>query len=149
MVNKCFELIECYYLFNEYTSNYKVLVDRKSLIHGFVVFKDGRIKQCKYAPTMENPIKYSLDLVFNNEVDLSDVYLIDKIDQSLLSVKQRYETILNLSNKVKFIDITEIIVKIMNTCVNKKCLNLKDLKECDINARKAVKYLIEGRINEN
>ncbi|MDY6058601.1 MAG: hypothetical protein SPI36_05115 [Candidatus Onthovivens sp.] len=176
MVNKCFELIECYYLFNEYTSNYKVLVDRKSLIHGFVVFKDGRIKQCKYAPTMGNPIKYSLDLVFNNEVDLSDVYLIDKIDQSLLSVKQRYEEILDLSNKViinkgsygavlnaideelvnyflnnkiKFIDITEIIVKIMNTCVNKKCLNLKDLKECDINARKAVKYLIEGRINEN
>ena len=37
----------------------------------------------------------------------------------------------------------------MNTCVNKKCLNLKDLKECDIIARKAVKYLIEGRINEN
>ena len=27
--------------------------------------------------------------------------------------------------------------------------SLKDLKECDINARKAVKYLIEGRINEN
>ena len=54
-----------------------------------------------------------------------------------------------LNNKIKFIDITEIIVKIMNTCVNKKCLNLKDLKECDINARKAVKYLIEGRINEN
>lgn len=176
MVNKCFELIECYYLFNDYTSNFKVMVDRKSLIHGFVIFKDGRIKQCKYTPSMENPIKYCLDLVFNNEPDLDDVFLIDSIDGSLIDVKNRYSEILNIShkviqekgslgtilnaideelvkyflnNKILFVDISKIIVKIMNTCINNKCLNLKDLKQCDISARKAVKYLIEGKMNEN
>ncbi len=176
MVNKCFELIECHYLFKEYTHNFNVLVDRKSLIHGFVIFKDGRIKQCKYKPTMENPIRYALDKAFNNEVDLSDIDTVATIDNSLIIIKDRYNEILALSNKIIdnggnygailnaideelvhyflnneiiFIDISKIIVKIMNTSVYRKCLNLNDLKKNDMAARKAVKYLIEGKVNEN
>lgn len=170
MMNKCFELIEAYYLFNIDFSKIKVLVDRRSLIHGLVIFNDGRIKECKYTPTMENPIKYALDKAFNNELDLSDVYLVDKIDSNLLEMNYDKFPLINLSSlviekkgnsgailnaideeavkaflndKIKYTDIYKYICKIMYNCRYKKNVTINELIVSDRQARKAINYLIE------
>ncbi len=170
MMNKCFELIEAYYLFNVDFRKIDVLVDRRSLIHGLVVFNDGRIKECKYNPTMENPIKYALDKAFNNEIDLSDIYTVSSIDSNLKNMDKDKFSLINLSelviknkgnsgailnaideeavkaflnDKIKYVDISQNIVKIMFNCRFKKNVTINELIVSDRQARKAINYLIE------
>lgn len=166
MVNKCFELIEGAYLFGCDLDMINVLVDRNSLIHGLVEFNDGRIKECSYSPSMGNPIKYALDKLFNKEIDLSDIKVKKEYDLSLKLMKKRYYPILNLSklvygnntnagvilnsideelvrlfldNKIKYVDINAIIVKIMNAYKFKECNSYKELQEYNKEAKNLVK----------
>lgn len=175
MMNKCFELIEAYYLFDVPYEKLDVLVDRRSLIHGLVVFKDGRIKECEYSPIMKNPIKYALSKAFNLEFDLSDVKNVTKIDENLkkmdyekfdlinyskfvIDKKGNSGVILNaideelvnlfLNDKIKYIDIKRNIDKIMSNCKFKNKVTINELIVSDRQARKAIKYLIEKEKNK-
>jgi len=68
MMNKCFELIEAYYLFRRWGfSNCNVLVDSTSNIHGFMENKDGSIIYCEYAPSMKIPIMQSIFASFEED----------------------------------------------------------------------------------
>lgn len=177
MMNKCFELIEAYYLFNVPFDKLDVLVDRRSLIHGLVVFKDGRIKECEYTPTMENPIKYALSKAFKLDIDLSDIKGVTKIDENLKKMDyQKFDLInyskvviekkgntgvilnaideelvnLFLNDKIKYIDIKRNIDKIMSNCKFKNKVTINELIVSDRQARKAIKYLIEKeKLHEN
>ncbi|XHK03823.1 1-deoxy-D-xylulose-5-phosphate reductoisomerase [Spiroplasma endosymbiont of Anurida maritima] len=58
MINKCFEVIEAYHLFN--TKNIEVLIHPQSIIHSGVMFVDGTIKFIASTPDMKSPINYGL-----------------------------------------------------------------------------------------
>lgn len=61
MINKCFELIEAYYLFRVPFDKIKARVNRNSVVHGYVRFTD-ETKIDVYEPSMASPIEYALDL---------------------------------------------------------------------------------------
>ena len=60
LVNKGLEVIEAHYLFNIPYDKIKVVVQRESIIHSMVEFKDGAIKAELGVPSMRIPISYAL-----------------------------------------------------------------------------------------
>lgn len=83
MMNKVFEVIEAYYLFNLPYEKIKVFIDRTSNTHGFIKLIDNQYIVNNSKPTMINPIKYALSL---NSLESDDVYIEDSLKKfNLLS----------------------------------------------------------------
>lgn len=61
MANKAFEIIEAHYLFRAPISKLGAVVNRSSVVHGYVVFNDRVLLQVA-RPDMHLAIKYALDL---------------------------------------------------------------------------------------
>jgi 1-deoxy-D-xylulose-5-phosphate reductoisomerase len=170
MMNKCFEVIEAYYLFGFPREQIDIKVDRKSYVHSYVIFKDGKIKASVGKATMLVPIKYALDKAINEPVDLSDIevnnlnnYNLKNMDYdkfSLLSFsdfviekKGDAGAVLNAANeeavslfldgKVNYVDIEKLIDKIMNKYHFRKNVSIEDVVSIDNKVRKAVDYLVK------
>ena len=60
MVNKAFELIEAYHLFGYRSDRLGVTLHDESLLHSYVVYKDGSMRGEFNKPDMRNPIKFAL-----------------------------------------------------------------------------------------
>lgn len=60
LINKGFEKIEAMHLFNLKENQVEILIHPESVIHSFVVFKDGSIKAQMATPDMRLPISYAL-----------------------------------------------------------------------------------------
>ena len=60
LVNKGLEVIEAHHLFNIPYNKIEVVVQRESLIHSMVEFKDGAIKAELGVPSMRVPIEYAI-----------------------------------------------------------------------------------------
>jgi len=60
MMNKGFEMIEAYWLFNVQPEQIKIVVHPQSIIHSMVEFIDGSIKAQLSKPNMKIPIQYAL-----------------------------------------------------------------------------------------
>ena len=153
MMNKTFEIIEAHYLFNFPIDKIEAIVNRKSLVHSLVKFKDGRLKLNVGENSMKHPIWYALNLGVpdNNEffedveINTQDKYEFLPLSKSRFKllkyadlVIQNHKTsglILNavneecvyafLNNEIKFIDIEFIIDKIMSSAHFYKVNNYK------------------------
>ena len=141
MMNKGFEIIEAYWLFNLPIDKIKVIIHPQSIIHSMVEFIDGSIKAQLGTPNMTIPINFALN--YPNRT-FNDSYRFDFLKSKSLTFEEpdfkkfkciklaydaiklggTYPTVLNVSNdiavrlflkeKISFIEIPELIDKAMN-----------------------------------
>ena len=141
MMNKGFEVIEAFWLFNISLKKIDIVVHPQSLIHSMIEFIDGSIKAQISIPDMRLPILYALSyperIKLNNmEYDFNLFQRMDfepadlnkfkciKLAYDAIKLGGTYPTVLNVSNdiavrlflkeKISFIEIPELIDKTMN-----------------------------------
>ncbi len=145
MMNKGFELIEAYHLFNINIDNIIPIIHRESIIHSMVEFKDGVIFAQMGVSDMRVPIKYALeypnhtyhelfqtlDLTKIKTLNFEEVYYdryplvkcaIDcvkkgGINTTILNAANEAAVKLFLEDKIEFLEIEKII---METLENQK-----------------------------
>jgi len=152
MMNKGFEIIEAYWLFNLPADKIEVIIHPQSIIHSMVEFIDGSIKAQLGTPNMTIPINFALNYP---ERTFNDSYRFNFLKSNLLTfekpdfkkfkcIKLAYEAlklggsyliVLNvvndicvnafLNNKINFIDIPNFIDEAMQ---NHKPNNLTDIE---------------------
>jgi 1-deoxy-D-xylulose-5-phosphate reductoisomerase len=61
LMNKVFEVIEAYNLFNFNKNKYKIMIHPQSYVHSIIRFKNGLIKMILYNSDMKIPISNTLD----------------------------------------------------------------------------------------
>ena len=156
MMNKGFEVIEAFWLFNISLKKIDIVVHPQSLIHSMIEFIDGSIKAQISIPDMRLPILYALsyperlklnkmDYNFNllrrmdfEPVDLSKFKCI-KLAYNAIKLGGTYLTVLNVSNdiavrlfleeKISFIEIPELINKAMNKHISTQNPSLENILE--------------------
>ncbi|WP_044891195.1 1-deoxy-D-xylulose-5-phosphate reductoisomerase [Malacoplasma penetrans] len=163
MMNKCFEIIEAYYLFN--TKKIKVYQHGQSIIHSMIKFTDNSYIANMSVPDMKLSIQQGLsgyesktnlinDLSFNNlnltfsEIDLDKWKPIHWAYDFLENQNRAIPIIMNAANeeaivlfeenKIKFLDIFEIIEKAIIALENTEVNDLKDILNLNKNTRKYV-----------
>ena len=141
MMNKGFEMIEAFWLFNIKAKDIEIVIHPQSIIHSMVEYIDGSIKAQLSNPDMRLPIQYALsypdrfdidDLKFNiNTFSKLELFKdgLEKfkcIDLAFRAINLggSYPTILNVANdlavdlflnkRVSFLDIPIIIEDCMN-----------------------------------
>ena len=156
MMNKGFEVIEAYWLFNIDYKNIDIVIHPESIIHSMVKFIDGSIKAQLSSPTMRIPIQYALsypkrfindnldfDFISNKkfsfeEVDYNKFKCIKLAYQAgasggtypvVLNVANDLSVELFLNNKINFLDIEKIIEESLNTHTSKSNPDINDIKE--------------------
>tara|TARA_Y100000996_G_scaffold415346_1_gene409513 strand:- start:1066 stop:2235 length:1170 start_codon:yes stop_codon:yes gene_type:complete len=154
MMNKGFEVIETYWLFDIRSDKIDIVVHPQSIIHSMVEFKDKSIKAQLGIPDMKVPINYALNypnhavldmpsLDFSNidkltfeKPDLIKFKCIDLAYQALksggtstavLNISNDIAVNLFLSKKIKFIDIPLIIEKAIEKHEHKTNPTLDDI----------------------
>ncbi len=75
MMNKGFEVIEAYYLFDINYNDIEILVHPESIIHSMVEFNDKSIKAQLGAPDMKVPINYALNYPIHSSLDIKSLDL--------------------------------------------------------------------------
>ena len=156
MMNKGLEVIETKWLFDVTNDQIKIIVHPESIIHSMVEFKDCSIKAQLGVPDMRIPIQYALtyprhigngispslnfqeynSLTFE-EPDLEKFRCI-KLAYEALNSAESYCTVMNVANdetvhaflndKVSYIDIPNIIEKVMEKHDAIENLNLEKIK---------------------
>tara|TARA_B110000263_G_scaffold229572_1_gene223432 strand:+ start:1510 stop:2655 length:1146 start_codon:yes stop_codon:yes gene_type:complete len=141
MMNKGFEMIEAFWLFNIDPENIEIVVHPQSIIHSMVEYIDGSIKAQLSNPDMRLPIQYAFsyperyelnDLKFDinnfSKLDIEPLDLnkfkcvrlsFDAINKGgsnpvVLNVSNDIAVDLFLNEKIKFIQIPDIIEECMN-----------------------------------
>ena len=141
MMNKVFEIIEAQKIFNINYKSLRILVHPKSYVHALVKFKNGVTKILIHETSMTIPIFNSLydekmntlkskelDFSIINNLDFNKVDLkrfpVVKILSNLPNKSSLFETIIVtandklvnmfLINKIKFLDISKILLKFIN-----------------------------------
>ena len=163
MVNKMFELLEARWLFGE--GEYDAIIERKSLIHALIDFKDGSTTAHIANASMQLPIAYALDVKMQEEilqnVDLLKVgslefkkidinrYPIWKIKQNLLK-NPTLGVVINSANeasiemfinkKIGFMDISKNIINAYEK-FTKKPSSIDEVFSLDIEVRKYIQKL--------
>jgi 1-deoxy-D-xylulose-5-phosphate reductoisomerase len=166
LMNKALEIIEAYFLFNIDYHNIKVLIHPQSIIHSFIVLKDGTYLAQLSLPDMKLPILYSLSYPQrweNNfpKLDLAKIgnlvfqevpskFRAINLAYSVLSKGGLYPVIFNAANeeavnlfleqKIKFIDIVKLIEDVLSIFSDKNIDNptIDELKYYDNWARNNV-----------
>ena len=140
MMNKGFEVIETYWIFQVDIEQIEIIIHPESIIHSMIQFKDKSIKAQIGLPDMKIPINYALNYPNHSYLDIPPLNLssISKltfespnlnkfkcIDLAYQALKSggTSTTVLNaandiavnlfLSNKLRFIDIPKIIENAM------------------------------------
>ena len=153
MMNKGFEMIEAYWLFNIKSEDIKIVVHPQSIIHSMIEYIDGSIKAQLSTPSMKIPIQYAFTYPeryqlpeFDFDItEFSNLELHDVDMQKFLCIKLAYDaidrggsfpTVLNVANdlavqlfldrKIKFNQIPEIIKDAM---VNHKNIDMPTLSD--------------------
>ena len=171
LVNKCLEVIEAYHLFPLKAEQIKIVIHPESIIHALVTYTDGSILSQLSKPNMQIPISYALHYPTRavldefNQFDLAEVGKLsfdkpDKtrfrslkiLDSLLYSIDSNASLVFNVANEVavaaflndqiSFIQITEIIEKVLNHIESKK---LDDIEEV-IEQIALVKQIAEEKI---
>lgn len=151
LMNKCFEIIEGYYLFN--TNMIEAVRHKNSIVHGIVQFKDNSYFANFSEPNMKLAIQLGLSKFKSNKkiisgLDLNNLSIeFDKIDTNKwLPIKWAYEflstknrvlpIILNSANEELIemfrenkIDFSDITNKIKKSIIEFKDLKIKNLKD--------------------
>jgi len=140
MMNKGFEVIEAFWLFNIDINAIDIIVHPQSIIHSMIEFIDGSIKAQLSIPDMRLPIQYAFSYPERYELDVvnNDFSLINRMDfepanlNKFKCIKLAYEAVklggtypvvLNVANdiavklfledKISFLNIPKIIMESM------------------------------------
>ncbi|PPR32356.1 MAG: 1-deoxy-D-xylulose 5-phosphate reductoisomerase [Alphaproteobacteria bacterium MarineAlpha6_Bin6] len=172
LMNKAFEIIEAYYLFNLNLNQIKVIVHPESIIHSMVNFADGSTSALLGHHDMRIPIFYALNWperkYYNiKNIDLLKIkkftfekpnkYLNQSIELAYYVLKKgnAYPLIFNASNeiavkyflekKIKFLDILKIVKKMLSMSNNYKIKSIKDIFNID----NEIRVITEDFINNS
>ena len=172
LMNKAFEIIEAYYLFNLKLNQIDIIIHPESIIHSMVNFADGSTTALLSNHDMRIPIFYALNWpsreYYNvKKVDFlkikkltfekTNINLLDSIKLSYYVLKNggSYPLIFNaaneiavsffLENKIKFMDIIKIVKRILSMSKNYKINNINDIYIVD----ERIRILTKEYINKN
>ena len=170
MINKAFEVIEAHYLFGCPYNQIGIKLHDESMIHSYIVYKDGSLRLDISKPDMRNPIKLALyefmtdfktvsaqsldqfkDLHFH---DFSFTrYPIVKLAKYVIEQKGTYGAVFNSSNEVAvnaflkdeipFLAIEEIVNKLMKKHQNIVHPNYEQILEIDLKTRQEASEMIK------
>tara|TARA_X000000368_G_scaffold403700_1_gene378936 strand:- start:339 stop:1490 length:1152 start_codon:yes stop_codon:yes gene_type:complete len=169
MMNKGLEVIEASFLFGLASSEIEVIVHPQSIVHSFVYFNDGSVLSQLGLPDMRSAISYALSYPKRHnsgvkELDLSKESSLDFLNPDMKKYKcleLAYDAIalgksapctLNaanevaveafLQNKVKFLDIAEIIEKTLKEAPTQHLDTLESVVENDQLSRQIAQSFI-------
>jgi len=171
MINKCYELVEAFYLFRVPFEKIRARVNRASVVHGYVRFtNETRIDVEK--PSMSGPIEYALDFglprnlidgfpeiktncLSNFDFEDLDYRIYPIMNYAKFIVEQEGDAgcVFNacdemaveafIEGKIKYTDITKIIDKVMKGHKFNKDVSLNNLVKIDKEVRKKTKKVIK------
>lgn len=153
LMNKAFEIVEAYYLFDFDYEHIKVLIDRKSYVHSFIELKDKNYILSVGPASMELPLKNALnefkekeDIDIKEEKDISNYpffevdkktfkainygeFIIKNKGISGLVINAANEVAVNefLKGNINYFEIVEIIDRILKIFDYKKDLKEEEL----------------------
>lgn len=172
MMNKGLEVIEAKWLFNVDIGDIDVLIHPQSIVHSLIEFIDGACLAQMGIPDMKIPIAYALTYPERISNDLASLNLAKtgnlgffKPDKkkfpcldlayaaglcggtapAVLNAADEVAVSAFMENKIRFIDLPEIIEKILARHDSIKDPSLDDILQADLWARKETKKII-GRI---
>jgi 1-deoxy-D-xylulose-5-phosphate reductoisomerase len=170
LMNKTLEVIEAHYLFEVEYEKIDVIVHPQSIIHSMVEYVDGSIKAQMSNTSMMHPIQYAfeypnrssgsvgyLDLITNNsltfekpDVDTFEClnlgYFAGKIGGSMpavLNAANEEAVELFLNNKIKFLEIGQLVKQAMDNHKTEYNLTLDKIIEIERKTRNYVNTLID------
>jgi len=170
MMNKGLEVIEAKWLFNVDIGNIDVLIHPQSIVHSLVEFIDGAFLAQMGVPDMKIPIAYALtyperiinDLPPLNLAKIGNLEFVKPDKKKFPCLDIAYAAghcggtapaVLNaadevavsafMENKIRFIDLPEIIEKILARHDSIREPSLDDIREADLWARRETKKIIE------
>lgn len=169
MMNKGFEIIEACHLFGLPEDKIEVTVHRESVIHSMIEYIDGSVIAQMGTPTMKTPIQYALtypkrltskseklnlakikNLSFF-EADNKTFEAMDICRKAIkiggtapLTVNAANEVAVSLflSEKIKFLEIIELVKSAMNKFKPQKVSSLEQILEADRSVREFIKSLV-------
>jgi 1-deoxy-D-xylulose-5-phosphate reductoisomerase len=174
MMNKGLEVIEAKWLFNVGISDIDVLIHPQSIVHSLVEFIDGAFLAQMGIPNMKIPIAYaltyperiindlpSLDLVKTGNLEflkpdikkfpcLGLAYaagLCGGTAPVVLNAADEVAVSAFIENKIRFIDLPNIMEKILGLHNSINNPSLDDILQADLWARRKTKKIIERMIN--
>ncbi|MCF0227710.1 MAG: 1-deoxy-D-xylulose 5-phosphate reductoisomerase [Malacoplasma sp.] len=165
LINKAYEAIEAYWLFDHIKVN--ALVQRKSLVHAFAQLDNNELVVYESKADMHWPIELALNKYMCKDKNMKLYKSIEDIPYKLIPIKHAhlkgYEyarlmfknpksaipVIINAAdeeaiklfkeNKIKFLDIYEIINKAINEFKDKKIRSIEDVYKIDDLIRSGLK----------
>ncbi|MDR1553349.1 MAG: 1-deoxy-D-xylulose-5-phosphate reductoisomerase [Prevotellaceae bacterium] len=173
MMNKGFEVIEACWLFDVKPEQIQIVIHPQSIVHSMVQFADGSIKAQLSEPDMKIAIAYALNFpvrlpLESKRIDFSKVVNLEFQNPDIKKfpcITLAYEAlkkggnaacIMNAANeivvdaflndKIKFLQIAEIIEKTMNTATFIQNPDINDYIATDIDARNTAKKLLNLKI---
>ncbi len=171
LMNKGFEAIEAKWLFSLESHQIKVLIHPQSIIHSMVQFEDGSIKAQMGLPDMKLPILYAMSFPERIKSDFPRLHFADYpqltfeetdfkkfpclgLAYRALEAGGNIPCILNasneivvhafLNNKIRFVDIPEIISKTIDRINFISEPDLEDLEKTDKESRHLTMVFING-----
>ena len=170
MINKAFEVIEAHYLFNCPYNQIGIKLHDESMIHSYIVYKDGSLRLDISKPDMRNPIKLALyefltdfktvtadsldqfkDLHFHEFT--FERYPIVKLAKYVIEKKGTYGAVFNASNEVAvnaflkdqipFLAIEEIVTTLMKKHQNIVHPSYEQIAEIDAKTRQNAYEMIK------
>ena len=171
MMNKVFEVIEAKKIFNLKYNQLEILVHPQSYLHAMVKFKNGLTKLLIHDTNMTIPIFNSLYPKFENKIisnkldikklntlDLHEInqkrYPVISIIKKLKDTDSLFETVIVVANdclvnlfiqkKIKFIDISNNLLKILN---KKEFIKYKRIKPKNIDEINKLSNYVSLKIN--
>ena len=103
LMNKVFEIIEAYRMFDFDLNKYKIIIHPQSYVHAIVKFKNGLIKMILHDTDMKIPISYSI----NNNENISKINS-KKIKSNLLNKLNFYDVDKNKFPSVKLLKLISL-----------------------------------------
>ena len=170
MVNKSFEIIEAHYLFGYPYKKIGITLHDESMIHSYVIYKNGLLRLDEGKPDMRVPIKFALyecllpfKTVTANSLDDFKKYHFHQFDinrypivslaEKVIDEKGTYGAVYNASNevavhaflkhKIPFLMIEKIINQLMNEHKNIKHPSYEKIAEIDAKTRQNANILVE------
>ena len=171
MMNKVFEVIEAKKIFNLKYNQLEILIHPQSYLHAMVKFKNGLTKLLIHDTNMTIPIFNSLypkfeNKIISNKLDIRKLNTLDlheinqkrfpaiSIIKKLKDTDSLFETVIVVANdclvnlfiqkKIKFIDISNNLLKILN---KKEFIKYKHIKPKNIHEINKLSNYVSLKIN--